>query len=76
MSGVNELNLTTYGCPLHYIKAREAIQTIDIDQSINLLVNSGEAVKEVLNSLTNDGQQCEITSNDVLTTVISVRRKK
>ncbi|HEC72919.1 MAG TPA: hypothetical protein ENI26_00950 [Methylophaga aminisulfidivorans] len=76
MSDVKQLNLTTYGCPLHYIKAREAIQTIDVDQSINFLVNTGEAVNEVLNSLTNDGQQCEITSNDVLTTTISVRRKK
>lgn len=70
------IDLTLYGCPMHYIKAREAIRNIALEQDIELLVNKGDAVTEVMNSLRQDGQQCEITSEDVLTTTIRVRRKR
>ena len=71
-----ELDLTLYGCPMHYIKAREAIKNIALEQEIKLLVNTGNAVTEMLNSLRQDGQHCEITTEDVLTTTILVRRKR
>lgn len=71
-----ELDLTLYGCPMHYIKAREAIKNIALEQDIKLLVNTGNAVTEMLNSLRQDGQHCEITAEDVLTTTILVRRKR
>ncbi|EEF78934.1 hypothetical protein LP43_1912 [Methylophaga thiooxydans] len=71
-----ELDLTLYGCPMHYIKAREAIKNIALEQDIKLLVNTGNAVTEMLNSLRQDGQHCEITTEDVLTTTILVRRKR
>ncbi|WP_438970229.1 sulfurtransferase TusA family protein [Methylophaga sp.] len=70
------LDLTLYGCPMHYIKAREAIRNMALEQDIELVVNKGDAVTEMLNSLRQDGQQCELTSEDVLTTTILVRRKK
>jgi len=70
------LDLTLYGCPMHYIKAREAIKHIQLEQDIKLLVNTGNAVAEMLNSLRQDGQHCEITSEDVLITTILVRRKR
>lgn len=70
------LDLTLYGCPMHYIKAREAIKKIALEQDIELLVNKGNAVTEMLNSLRQDGQQCEITSENVLTTTILVRKKR
>lgn len=70
------LDLTLYGCPMHYIKAREAINKIALEQDIELLVNKGNAVTEMLKSLRQDGQQCEITSEDVLTATILVRRKR
>jgi len=77
MSVLNgQTDLTMYGCPMHYIKAREAISKIALDQDLELLVNRGDAVTEVLNSLRQDGQQCEITSEDVLTTTIRVRRQR
>lgn len=71
-----QLDLTIYGCPMHYIKAREAIKHIALEQDIELWVNTGNAVTEMLNSLRQDGQHCEITSEDVLTTTILVRRKR
>jgi TusA-related sulfurtransferase len=61
---------------MHYIKAREAISNISLEQDIELVVNNGDAVTQVLNSLRQDGQQCEITSEDGLTTTIRVRRKR
>lgn len=70
------IDLTQYGCPMHYIKAREAISNISLEQDIELVVNNGDAVTQVLNSLRQDGQQCEITSEDGLTTTIRVRRKR
>lgn len=73
---VSPIDLTLYGCPMHYIKAREAIRNVALEQDIELLVNKGDAVTEVMKSLRQDGQQCEITSEDVLTTTIRVRRKR
>lgn len=70
------IDLTQYGCPMHYIKAREAISNISLEQDIELVVNNGDAVTQVLNSLRQDGQHCEILSEDGLTTTIRVRRKR
>ncbi len=75
MSAVIEtLNLTLYGCPLHYIKAREALTEMIIGQEILLEVNSGDAVGEVLASLHHDGQLCEIVSEQTLTSIIKVAK--
>lgn len=76
MSDIKQVDLTLFGCPMHYIKAREAVQKLALEESIDLLVNTGDAVDEVFNSLTQDGQQCEITSTEGLTTTIRVRRKQ
>jgi len=66
------LNLTLYGCPLHYIKAREALKDMTIEQEILLEVNNGDAVDEVLASLLQDGQRCEVVSIQTLTSIIKV----
>jgi len=70
------IDLTQYGCPMHYIKAREAISDIELEQDIELWVNSGDAVTEVLKSLRQDGQQCEVVAEEGLTTTIRVRKKR
>lgn len=70
------IDLTQYGCPMHYIKAREAISHIELEQDIELWVNSGDAVTEVLKSLRQDGQQCEVVAEEGLTTTIRVRKKQ
>ena len=77
MSAVVEkpIDLTLYGCPLHYIKAREAVQKIEKGGSVLLLVNTGEAVEDVLKSLRQDGQLCEITAEKSLQTTIKISRK-
>lgn len=73
---MKQVDLTLYGCPMHYIKAREAIKEIKLEESIALLVNNGGAVDEVVKSLRQDGQECEVSGNDVLTSLIRVKRKK
>jgi len=73
MSTVNDtIDLTLYGCPLHYIKAREALSKIALEQQLLFKVNNGDAVDEVLKSLRHDGQLCEIITTDTLTTNIRV----
>ena len=72
---IETLNLTLYGCPLHYIKAREALSEMELEQEIVLEVNNGDAVDEVLNSLRQDGQSCEIVSKKTLTSTIKVVKK-
>ncbi len=75
MSSLIEVDLTQYGCPLHYIKAREVISNIQIGTEIHFLINSGEAVTEVINSLQHDGQLCEIEQQDKLNTTLKVTKK-
>jgi TusA-related sulfurtransferase len=72
---VENIDLTLFGCPMHYIKARESLRKIELDQGILLIVNNGDAVTEVLNSLRQDGQDCEIESEEALTTTIKVIKK-
>ena len=72
---IETLNLTLYGCPLHYIKAREALSEMAIEQEIVLEVNNGDAIEEVLNSMRQDGQHCEIVSEKTLTSTIKVVKK-
>ncbi|PHS23073.1 MAG: hypothetical protein COA83_10665 [Methylophaga sp.] len=72
---IKTLDLTLYGCPLHYIKAREALNEMRVGQEIELGVNTGDAVDEVLNSLRKDGQHCEIVSEHTLTSIIKVVKK-
>jgi TusA-related sulfurtransferase len=76
MSVVTEtVDLTLYGCPMHYIKAREAIAGMALEQEILLLVNNGSAVEEVLTSLRHDGQQAGVESTHGLITTIRVVKK-
>jgi TusA-related sulfurtransferase len=76
MSDIDKpLNLTLYGCPLHYIKARDALRDMTAGQEILLEVNNGDAIDEVINSLHQDGQQCEVVSEQTLTSIIKVVKK-
>ncbi len=72
---ITTLNLTLYGCPLHYIKAREALNEMRVGQEIQMEINNGDALSEVLNSLKDDGQHCAIVSEKTLTSIIKVVKK-
>jgi len=72
---IKTIDLSLYGCPMHYIKAREELRSLSVEQSVLFIVNNGDAVDEVINSLRQDGQASEIASNQTLTTTIRVTKK-
>ncbi|MBE0440369.1 MAG: hypothetical protein IBX57_11575 [Gammaproteobacteria bacterium] len=74
-SQIKPIDLTLYGCPMHYIKAREAIKTVELEKSITIEVNNGDAVDDVVNSLRQDGQLCELQTKGNLSSLIKVTRK-
>ncbi len=75
MSALNrEIDLSQFGCPLHYIKAREAIKEIKQGDALVFIINNGDAVTEVMDSLRQDGHFCEIEQNDELTTKVKVKK--
>jgi TusA-related sulfurtransferase len=76
MSNVIEsVDLTLYGCPMHYIKAREILSKMAQDQVIIFKINNGDAVDDVMKSLRQDGQDCEIESTESLTTTVKVTKR-
>jgi len=76
MSVVAEtMDLSLYGCPMHYIKAREALGSVNAGQSLMFIVNNGEALKEIVASLSKDGHKCDVEEQETLTTTIRVTKK-
>lgn len=71
-TGVNTHNLTGFGCPLHYIKAREVMQAVVLGEQVSFLVNAGESSNEVTESLKNDGHQCIVKQQNSLHNLIEV----
>jgi len=72
---IESADLTLYGCPMHYIKAREIVGRMKQDQAILFEINNGDAVDDVIKSLRQDGQVCEIESKQSLTTTVKVIKK-
>jgi len=72
---IEKVDLTLYGCPMHYIKAREVVGRMTIDQAILFDINNGDAVDDVMKSLRQDGQLCEIASKQPLTTTVKVIKR-
>tara|TARA_R110001583_G_scaffold173287_1_gene327176 strand:+ start:24474 stop:24707 length:234 start_codon:yes stop_codon:yes gene_type:complete len=74
-SVIESVDLTLYGCPMHYIKAREIVGRMEQDQAILLVINNGDAVDDVIKSLRQDGQVCEVESALSLTTTVKVIKR-
>lgn len=74
-SVIEKVDLTLYGCPMHYIKARERVGRMEQDQAVLFEINNGDAVDDVIKSLRQDGQVCEIESKQSLTTTVKVIKR-
>ncbi|MFT7414783.1 MAG: TusA-related sulfurtransferase [Methylophagaceae bacterium] len=74
-SVIESTDLTLYGCPMHYIKAREIVGTMQRDQAILFKINNGDAVDDVIKSLRQDGQICEIESKQPRTSTVKVIKR-
>jgi TusA-related sulfurtransferase len=69
------VDLTMYGCPMHYIKAKEALNDLASGETLLFLVNAGDAVEEVQGSLLQDGHDCEVQSTSGLATTLKVSKR-
>jgi TusA-related sulfurtransferase len=74
-SVIESVDLSLYGCPMHYIKAREVVGRMALEQAILFEINNGDAVDDVIKSLRQDGQLCEVESTQPLTTTVKVIKK-
>jgi TusA-related sulfurtransferase len=71
---INIVDLTMYGCPMHYLKTKDMLRDTSHDQPIYIEVNNGKAVKEVLDSLRQDLFICSVENQGQLTTTIKVTK--
>ncbi len=69
---LNTHDLTGFGCPLYYIKAREIMQAATAGEQVLFLVNEGESTEDVAGSLQQDGHQCVVRQQNSLHNVIEV----
>ncbi len=65
-------DLTGFGCPLYYIKAREIMQAATEGEQVLFLVNAGESTEDVAGSLQQDGHQCAVRPQNSLHNIIEV----
>lgn len=49
------VDLSTYGCPLHYVKARQALSRMAGGERVVFLFAAGESAEQVRASLSADG---------------------
>jgi sulfite reductase (ferredoxin) len=55
--GAPTIDLTSYGCPLHYIKARNALRNFNGGDEVDFLFVSGDPSQQVSSSLKSDGHE-------------------
>ncbi|MDX1252737.1 MAG: sulfurtransferase TusA family protein [Gammaproteobacteria bacterium] len=68
------IDLSTYGCPLHYLKARNELNRVQVGDVIDFLLTSGEAVQQVSSSLEGDGHRVLYKEDLGVTTRITVKK--
>ena len=55
--GTSTIDLTAYGCPLHYIKARNELRKFSSGAVVDFLFVSGDPSQQVSSSLKSDGHE-------------------
>lgn len=64
------VDLSSFGCPLHYIKARNSLRQFQAGDIINFLFASGSPAEQASSSLQSDGHQLlDIKENGTITKV-------
>jgi TusA-related sulfurtransferase len=74
VSDLDIIDVTFYGCPMHYIKTREALKALPPLATALVRVNSGNACEELLKSLRKQGYVCTIEAEAAITTTIRVTK--
>lgn len=68
------VDLSTYGCPLHYLKARNALHGLSVGDVVDFLLESGESTQQVASSLESDGHRVLYKEERGTTTRITVKK--
>jgi len=68
------VDLSSYGCPLHYIKARNALRQYQANDVIKFIFASGDPARQASSSLESDGHQVLEIEESGITTSISIRK--
>lgn len=68
------IDLTGYGCPLHYIKARNELRKYPAGELVDFLFVSGDPSQQVRNSLKSDGHEILDFQEQGTATRIRVRK--
>ncbi len=68
------IDLTGYGCPLHYIKARNTLRSLQPGTEVDFLFVSGDPSQQVTSSLQSDGHQVLSIEEQGTATRIKVRK--
>lgn len=53
----DEVDITDAVCPMTFVRAKAAIEELEIGQVLKVHLNEGEPMQNVLRSLKDDGQQ-------------------
>lgn len=56
-TAVPQVDLSTYGCPLHYVKARQALSRMAAGERVVFLFAAGESAEQVREALAADGHR-------------------
>ncbi len=71
---VNTVDLSSYGCPVHYMKARIEIGKLAAGEEIDFLLEAGESTNQVTESLAKDGHHILTTQAQGAHTRVRVRK--
>ncbi|MGK2941312.1 MAG: sulfurtransferase TusA family protein [Immundisolibacter sp.] len=52
-----QVDLSSYGCPLHYVKARQTLSRMAPGERVAFLFSAGELAEQVRDSLAQDGHR-------------------
>lgn len=70
----NIIDLSSFGCPLHYIKARNMLRQFEAGEVVQFIFASGEAVQQASSSIAKDGHEIVNIEKRGITTAVSVRK--
>lgn len=74
MSDLKLIDLTMFGCPMYKIKALQAAETLDDNQSVVQLRVNSDVAAALVKHLETEGFHCVDDKKDTLTSTIEVIR--
>jgi TusA-related sulfurtransferase len=61
---IRTIDLRGVGCPLNYVKTRVALDAVEVGQTIEVWIDTGEPEENVPRSCVEDGHPVELVERD------------